>query len=380
MIRVRVGDLFQSQAQTWVNTVNCVGVMGKGIALGFKKRFPRMFEDYAKRCQRGDVRLGHPYVYRIRREPLLIAEGPPEPPELIVNFPTKEHWRSVSKLSAIVAGLERLREHHEEWGITSMAVPPLGCGHGQLDWDVVGPTLYEHLRQLAIPVELYAPHGTPEEALTEDYLARSGTARAPDAVRIRPAHVALAAIVDRVEREPLHWPVGRIMLQKIAFFATDAGLPTGLDFVRGSYGPYAKELKAVVARLENNGVLREERSGQAFLVFPGPTFESTAARIRDEFTAWGDIIERVSDLVLRMTSRSAELAATVVFVARELARTDVGASELEVWRAVREWKLRRRPAFTDEEIGEAVRSLNQLGWTPLEFCDGLPLPAALALE
>src|SRR5437899_1683390 len=127
-VRIVTGDLLKSGQQTLVNTVNTVGVMGKGIALAFKKRYPEMFDDYVQRCDRGEVELGQPYVFT-------------EPDHLIVNFPTKGHWRAVSKLSDIATGLEYLEKHYKEWGITSIAVPPLGCGNGQLEWKIVGPTL-----------------------------------------------------------------------------------------------------------------------------------------------------------------------------------------------------------------------------------------------
>ena len=150
MIRLCVGDLFASEMQTIVNAVNCVGVMGKGLALEFKKRFPDMYQDYVARCHAKQVRLGEPYLYR-QSSPWLL------------NFPTKDHWRSVSHLSDIVAGLEYLERHYHEWEITSLAVPALGCGYGQLEWRVVGPILYRYLSRFDIPVELYAPPGTPEE-------------------------------------------------------------------------------------------------------------------------------------------------------------------------------------------------------------------------
>src|SRR5436190_16670969 len=110
LIRLTSGDLLASKAQTLVNTVNCVGIMGKGIALAFKRQYPEMFKDYVRRCDRGEVRLGRPYVYR--------ADD-----HLILNFPTKQHWRAVSRLEDIVAGLEFLEAHYREWGITSLAVP-----------------------------------------------------------------------------------------------------------------------------------------------------------------------------------------------------------------------------------------------------------------
>src|SRR5690348_16276168 len=103
-----IGDMFQSDAQTLVNTVNCVGVMGKGVALKFKEQFPEMFEDYARRCQRKAVKLGEPYLH---------DEGITK----IINFPTKDHWRSASRLSDIERGLDYLAAHFEQWGITIMA-------------------------------------------------------------------------------------------------------------------------------------------------------------------------------------------------------------------------------------------------------------------
>ncbi len=247
MVQVLEGDLFKSDAQTLVNTVNCVGVMGKGIALEFRKRFPEMYADYLRRCRAGQVRLGEPYL--VRR--LL--------PPWIINFPTKQHWRAVSRLSDIVRGLKYLESHYREWGVTSLAVPPLGCGLGQLEWRVVGPTLYRHLSRLDIPVTLYAPHGTPRAELDEDFLSgqtAADTVDGTDAPRIEAAWVALVAIVARILREPFHWPIGRTTFQKIAYFATENGLPTGLHHEKSYYGPFAPELKPVISRLVNNGLLR----------------------------------------------------------------------------------------------------------------------------
>ena len=149
MVNLVTGNLFDSEAQTLVNAVNCVGVMGKGIALVFKRRFPAMFADYAARCKDGRMRLGEPYLYRDSAVPY------------ILNFPTKDHWRSAAKLDDIVAGLAYLEAHYRAWGITSLAVPALGCGAGQLAWNVVGPVLQEALGRLDIPVELYAPLENP---------------------------------------------------------------------------------------------------------------------------------------------------------------------------------------------------------------------------
>jgi O-acetyl-ADP-ribose deacetylase (regulator of RNase III) len=141
------GDLFESGRSTLVNAVNCHGVMGAGIALEFKRRFPAMFADYRRRCRQGEVRLGRPYLWR------------PEDGvgSSVLNFPTKDHWRDPSHLEAIVDGLAWLRTHYREWGIASLAVPALGCGHGGLRWTDAGPILIKGLSSLEIPVMLYLP-------------------------------------------------------------------------------------------------------------------------------------------------------------------------------------------------------------------------------
>lgn len=158
MVKVLIGDLFTSKAQTIVNAINCVGVMGKGIALQFKNRFPDMFRDYEERCKRKEVKLGRPYLYKTMLPPY------------ILNFPTKDHWRSVTNLADIERGLQYLHNHYKEWGITSIAVPALGCGEGTLEWRVVGPTLYSYLSKMDIPVELYKPYGTPHQELQPEFL------------------------------------------------------------------------------------------------------------------------------------------------------------------------------------------------------------------
>jgi O-acetyl-ADP-ribose deacetylase (regulator of RNase III) len=159
MIRILIGDLFKSQAQTLVNAVNCVGVMGKGIAEQFRRRFPAMFDDYKQRCRRKDVRLGEPYLYRD-------CSG-----IQIVNFPTKSHWRSPSRIVDVEHGLDDLVKHATEWNIASLALPALGCGNGGLEWSRVGPLIYRKLNTLPIDIELYAPTGTAPQHLTTEFLS-----------------------------------------------------------------------------------------------------------------------------------------------------------------------------------------------------------------
>lgn len=361
--KVQVGDLFKSHAQTLVNTVNCVGVMGKGVALGFKKRFPAMFADYEARCRRGEVQLGRPYLYRRDTLPW------------VLNFPTKHHWRSVSRLTDIVEGLEYLEANHKAWGITSLAVPPLGCGNGQLDWEVVGPTLYRHLRRLEVPVDLYAPHDTPAHQLSLEYLAgRTKTSAPPPSPKIAPADVALVAVVSRILREPYHWPIGRVTFQKIAYFLTEVGVSTGLEHRRGSFGPFAKALKPVTARLVNNGLLTQTKRGQMFVIEPGPTYRDARERYKAQLKEWAPSINKVADLFLRLPkTEDAEVAATVHFAAKYLVETNEQPSEIDVLHEVRKWKMRRRPPLKEEHVAATIRELNILSWLRIRPSNELPV-------
>lgn len=155
MITYCSGNLLDSTAQTLVNTVNCVGVMGRGIALEFKRRYPEMYRDYARQCERGLVRPGEPYLYT--------SSG-----TSIVNFPTKAHWKANSRIADIEHGLATFVRHYRDWKIVSIAFPPLGCGNGGLDWTDVRPLMERYLENLDAAVFVYPPLGSPEYPLATD--------------------------------------------------------------------------------------------------------------------------------------------------------------------------------------------------------------------
>jgi len=356
---VRKGDLFESGMQTMMNTVNTVGVMGKGIALEFKRRFPEMFADYQRRCRAGEVRLGEPYLWRGLVEPW------------VINFPTKDHWRSVSRLADIERGLIYLAEHVTEWGVVSLAVPPLGAGSGGLDWATVGPTIYRHLDRLAIPVKLYAPFGVPDEQASVAFLtARAPSVESPAIGRLEPGWIAIAEIVRRIGEAPHAWPIGRTRLQKLAYFADASGIPTGLNFLEASYGPYAQDLAPALTRLVNNGVLAETRVGRMLAVRAGPSFPDAAARYGGTITPHEQAIQRVTDLIARLDSAETELAASVHFAATAL-RAELGRipSEREILRKIQHWKRRRIPPIDSQDVVAAIRDLAALGWIEVAASD-----------
>jgi O-acetyl-ADP-ribose deacetylase (regulator of RNase III)/uncharacterized protein YwgA len=368
MITVLVGNLLESKAQTLVNTVNCVGIMGKGIALDFKKQFPDMFSDYVKRCERKEVRLGEPYLFKTIFYPW------------VLNFPTKDHWKSVSRIEDIIKGLDYLIAHYKEWGITSIAVPPLGCGNGQLEWRVVGPTLYRYLNKLNIPVELYAPYGTPHKELQPEFLKEtenmvSSKEPIPQPERIKPGWIAVIEVLRRIQQEKYHWPIGRTTFQKILYVANREGIPTDLIHVKGSYGPFSKDVKSVEAKLVNNGLLRVERIGQMFKIQVGPTFNDASEAYQEYLDKWETEIEKVADLFRRLDTEQAEIVATVLFITDELSTTKKkNPSEEDVLENVMKWKERRKPPLSQTEVAETIRSLAALDWLNTTYSPNLPMP------
>jgi O-acetyl-ADP-ribose deacetylase (regulator of RNase III)/uncharacterized protein YwgA len=367
-MKVLVGDILKSKAQTLVNTVNCVGIMGKGIALEFKNRFPEMFKDYTERCARGEVKPGEPYLYKLLY-----------PPQ-IVNFPTKDHWKSVARISDVEAGMKYLLEHYKEWGITSIAIPPLGCGNGQLEWRAVGPLIYGYAKQMDIAVEMYAPYGIPPKELTIKFLKQtthdiSCPIKEIDQSPVNPAWVALVEIVRRIDEQPYHWPVGRTIFQKIAYIATQQGLPTGFIYQKGSYGPFSRELKNAESKLINNNLLKEERLRNMFMVKVGPNFEKIKKDFASYLAQWETIIEKTTDLFMRMNTSQAEIVATVIFSADSLIKeVNRHLTDKQVLDHVMSWKQKRRPPIDRSMVAATIRNLEMLRWLDVKPDADFPVP------
>lgn len=368
-MKILVGDILKSKTQTLVNTVNCVGIMGKGIALEFKNKFPEMFRDYIKRCEQNKVHLGQPYIYKH-----LFGQQ-------IVNFPTKEHWKSVSKVDDIKKGLDYLLDNYRKWGISSIAIPPLGCGNGQLEWRIVGPLIYDYAKRMDIPVEIYAPYGTNPVELTESFLeniSKVTDVRHPVPSRgqmpFNPAWLGLVEILDRIEKQPYHWPVGRTVFQKIAYIATQQGLPTGFGYQRSSFGPFSKELKAAESKLINSNLLQEERFGRMFEVRVGSDFVNARKRYESFLEKYLLTIEKTSDLFMRVDTSQAEIIATVIFTANEIKQKKKSqVSEIDVLEEVMEWKQRRKPPLDKTTVASTIRNLGILNWLDVKPDEALPV-------
>lgn len=365
MFKALIGDLFASDAQTLVNTVNCVGVMGKGVALEFKNRFPRMGRDYSDRCERKQVRLGEPYLYE--------DEG-----IRIINFPTKGHWRSSSRLADIERGLDHLAANAAEWGITSLALPPLGCGNGGLAWAEVGPLIYAKLRGLPINVEVYAPYGTPKGELTLEFLAApsqlSLTGRGVKAEKPNPSWIALLEVLRDLQAQPYANPVGRTIFQKIAYVLTEMGVPTGFGFGKGSYGPFSADMKVALHDFANRNWLQEAQLGKMIAFRISHKYERDRRKLENDIEPYRKKIEKTVDLFSRIKStEQAEEVATIIYACRQIKARRVGQiiTEKDILEYVLDWKPSWRNSQKCDAVAGSIRNLVVLNWVKAEISEGM---------
>ncbi len=245
MITLEKGNLFDCRAEAIVNTVNCVGVMGRGIALQFKNRYPENFKFYAKACRAGEVRPG---------KPLLFETGELSNPRYIVNFPTKNHWRTPSRMEYIRDGMKELVRLVKERNIRSVAVPPLGCGLGGLEWEQVRKEIEGAMASLPdVECHLFSPEVTSilHEVVEE---------RPPEMTEGR---AALISVVVNYLRAGLDAFVTLLEIQKLMYFLQCAGQPLRLRFSKGTYGPYADNLRFVLQKMNGHYLTGYSDGGDA---------------------------------------------------------------------------------------------------------------------
>lgn len=236
-IHLTHGDLLkQDDVDAIVNTVNCVGVMGKGIALQFKNKWPDNFTQYQAACKAGTVRPGKMMVFHA---------GAYAQPHFIINFPTKDHWRGNSKLSFIQDGLQDLIAQVRALDIRSIAIPPLGCGNGGLNWHDVKPLIEAAFSVLPdVDVRLFEP----------------GAAPGPKSMEVRTARPKMtlgrAAILKSIETyRDLNYGLTRIEVQKLGYFLQVSGQDLGLQFEKHLYGPYSEQLRHALNRMEGHFIV-----------------------------------------------------------------------------------------------------------------------------
>lgn len=345
MIRETSGNLLRADAEALVNTVNTEGVMGKGIALQFKKAYPAMYDDYRKAAKAGDVRLGRVQVW---------PTGQMTGPKYIINFPTKGHWKSRSRIADIEAGLVDLIRVIRELEITSIAVPPLGCGNGGLDWRDVEPRIVRAFGQIPeVDVLLFAPGVTP---------AAKEMAKSATRPEMTSGRAALIEIIHRYTQQSSMAP-GLIESQKLMYFLQVAGQPLRLNFRHHYYGPYADNLRHVLNVVEGHFISgfgdgsAEVTQAEPLSVLPEGAVE--ARRMLSEDHETQGRISRVLRLANGFESAyGLELLATVHWVATQEAVESGDDIVAKVW----DWSPRKARMFTEDHVRVALEALRGQDW------------------
>lgn len=345
------GDLLAANAEALVNTVNCVGVMGKGIALQFKRRFPQMFKDYAAACRRGEVQIGRMFVCSAEQ-----LEGP----QWIVNFPTKRHWRHPSKLEYIEAGLDDLVRVLAEYEIKSIAIPPLGAGNGGLHWNDVEPLILKKLSSVeGVKVLLFSPSDA----------QRSVTA--PARIRMTWGRAMLITLLERyvLQREVAEpWEdqhgASHLEIQKLMYFAELLEPRLKLEFAQGRYGPYSERVRHLLQGMEG-AYTTGHGDGAAKVLDLSPIVPTKRGSAEaKEFLRMGgyDQVAKVIDQVMLLIEGfegpyGVELLASTDWVVRNCGTGDVSATAARV----REWTERKGRLFTEEHVSSAIAHLESVG-------------------
>lgn len=343
MIAYKQGNILTEDVEALVNTVNCVGIMGRGIALQFKKTFPENFKSYAAACDRKEVEPGRMFVFETGQ---LIN------PRYIINFPTKRHWRGKSRMEDIDAGLVALVDEVRLRNIQSIAVPPLGSGLGGLSWSQVRPHIEAALQELGDrKIVVFEPRDADGDAEVN---------ASTEVPRMTEGRAALVGLMHRYLDGLLDPFVTLLEIHKLLYFMQAADEPLQLRFAKGLYGPYAENLRHVLHAVEGHLVSGYADGGDApdkqLELVPGAREEASAfLKGKAETQARFD---KVCDLVDGFESPyGLELLSTVHWVIG-----NEGAQSLdEVMKHVYSWNSRKKQ-FSQRQITLAADVLSNKGW------------------
>ena len=351
MIHYTTGNLLESKAEALVNTVNTVGVMGKGIALMFKERFSDNFQQYAQACKAGEVQTGHMFV----TEPAEL-----DGPRWVINFPTKQHWRHPSRIEWVAEGLQDLRHFLQDKNVRSIAIPPLGAGNGGLDWPVVREQIEAALGDLDIDITVFEP-----TASYQNVAKRSGVEK------LTPARALVAELVRR------YWVLGMecslLEVQKLAWFLQRSierrmpgDNPLKLQFEANKFGPYAHNLTKLLDGLDGSYLRSEKRIADAdpfdVIWFAQECKDHVQAFLRSEGKAYAAALEDTAALIDGFESPfGMELLATVDWL---LTREGAAPTVEAVREGLAQWPheggaARKVKLFDERAIGIALERLTR---------------------
>ncbi len=343
MIEYKTGDILAEESEALVNTVNCVGIMGRGIALQFKRTFPENFKAYAALCKHNEIQPGNMFVFETNRL---------TNPRYIINFPTKRHWRGKGRMEDIESGLASLVEEIRERNIRSIAIPPLGCGLGGLNWPEVRERLQASMAELnEVQITIFEPGGGPadEQPNFSSDIPEMTTGRA-----------ALVALMSRYLGGLLDPFVTLLEVHKLMYFMQESGEKLNLRYQEAAYGPYAENLRHVLRKVEGHFTTGyddgEDNPGKELELVPGAIDDANA--FLENYPETHARFNRVADLVDGFESPfGLELLATVHWVINKKEAQTID----DVIRRTYAWNERKKQ-FSKRQIKLAVDVLAEKGW------------------
>jgi O-acetyl-ADP-ribose deacetylase (regulator of RNase III) len=335
------GNMLEADTEALVNTVNTFGVMGKGIALQFKERFPMNFKTYADACKKGEMQVG---------KMLVVKENTLNGEKLIINFPTKIEWFKKSQYSYIEDGLKDLARVIEEYKIKSIAIPPLGCGNGGLKWEKVKPMMDKYLGQLPnVIIQIYEPNDAVKEILQKEEIQKE--------VGLTAARAMLLYALFKYEK------MGEVATifsaNKLAYFLQKSGEPMRLQFVPYKYGPYAQAIEKVLYALNGKYLTgMEQMKARAFepLQLNYKKYEEVENYVNTNLTS--DQKQRLESVFNIIDGFETTLSLEILSSAHFLISENPSLNEDQLFEQIKAWNERKKSIVTKEYINIALEHLN----------------------
>ncbi len=338
MISFKVGDILKSQTDAIVNTVNTKGVMGKGIALAFKKAYPKNFKIYEKACKEGEVEIGK----------MLITETGELFPKYIINFPSKKHWRNPSKYEFIEKGLEDLIRVINEYNVQSISIPPLGSGNGRLDWMKVKDILTTYLKDIANDIEI---------VIFEPGYNDQIVSKPEKEISLTPARAIFVYLLKKYQ--VLGYQINLLVAQKMSYFMQRFGEELNLDFEKGHYGPFSNNLTHLLKYINQSFISYNQNNNS-----PGTTLEIRDGRYNEVERYFDNNLdkeqkaraEKTLELIRGFESPyGLELLATIDFIVSKTNAKDIS----EIAEEITNWTKRKKTIMKPKHIELAYQRLKE---------------------
>jgi len=335
MVKITKGNILDQNTQALVNTVNCVGVMGRGIALAFRDAFPENFRQYKKACEKNEVQPGKMFVH---------LTGDIFENRYIINFPTKRHWKDKSRLVDIIAGLDEMVRVVKNLDIQSIAIPPLGCGLGGLDWNDVKPLITKAMESLPeVNAVIIEPDNNFEVKRTGK--ERMGVKES----KLTGGRAGMIALMGRYLEALMDTGISLLELHKLTYFLQENGEPLRLRFKKADYGPYAENLRHVLDVMNNvfiRGFDDRKDDPEKVIDILGDSYGEAQDFLEND-PATKSRIENVADLISGFeTPFGLELLSTVHWVASKESADTVE----KVISKTHAWNDRKKMFNTDQII------------------------------